>query len=98
MPGGRAATLTIVDNASANAETVALSGTGTAPGISADKNSIAFGDQLIHTTSAPQVVKITNTGTADLHITSLTPSSNEFAASPATPITIAPGTLLPISA
>ncbi len=91
LPGGRAATLTIIDNASANAETVALSGTGTAPGISADKNSIAFGDQLIHTTSAPQVVKITNTGTADLHIASLTPSSAEFAASPAAPITIAAG-------
>ena len=55
---------------------VALSGTGTTttvlePNISVTPTTLAFGNVVVGTTSAPQTVTISNTGTADLTVTNV---------------------------
>lgn len=106
--GSRPGTLTFVDNASATPETVTLSGTGTAPGISASPNPLAFGNQLVGTASGAQATTITNTGTANLAITALSVTGTNAAdfgfpanftlPTPGSPITVAPqgNTSLPL--
>lgn len=96
VAGGRGALLTLVDNASAQPETVALNGTGTAPGISANPTSVGFNNQLVKTTSSAQTVTITNTGTADLHISALAIDVADFATT-AVPVTVTPNSTTPIS-
>lgn len=66
--GPRSGTLTIPDNAADSPQLVSLSGTGTQPMLSLSVNSLTFGSQAVGTTSAPLFVIITNTGTADLHV------------------------------
>lgn len=51
-------TITITDNAPNSPQTVSLSGVGTA--VTLLPSSVAFGDQLVGTTSAPQTVTFTN--------------------------------------
>ncbi len=70
--GARSATLTFTDDAGGSPQTVALSGTGTAAGISFTPPSLSYGNQGTGSTSAAQTVTVTNTGTAALHVTSVT--------------------------
>ncbi|HEX5546394.1 MAG TPA: choice-of-anchor D domain-containing protein [Ktedonobacterales bacterium] len=70
--GARSATLTFTDDAGGSPQTVALSGTGVAAGISFTPASLGFGNQGTGTTSAAQTVTVTNSGTAALHVTSVT--------------------------
>jgi hypothetical protein len=70
--GGRSATLTFTDDAGGSPQTVSLSGTGTAAGIGFNPASLSYGNQGTGSTSAPQTVTVTNSGTAALHITSVT--------------------------
>jgi FG-GAP-like repeat/Abnormal spindle-like microcephaly-assoc'd, ASPM-SPD-2-Hydin/FG-GAP repeat len=66
----RTATLTIVDSAPGGAQTVALTGVATAVNLS--PTSLTFASQNIGTTSAPQVVTLTNaSGGSTITITSL---------------------------
>src|SRR5581483_8874991 len=78
-----------------------LSGVGVAPAIAAAPDPVTFGNQLVNTSSATQPVTITNTGTADLVVSALTPggaNAGDFSISPASlPITIAPGAATQIS-
>jgi hypothetical protein len=66
-------------------------------------SSLNFGNQLINTTSAPQTVHLSNTGTAPLVVLSITPPSAPFAdpkgtgACPSTSFSLAPGTSCTIS-
>ena len=72
--GSSSASITITDNASGSPHSVALSGTGTgvpAPAVSLSPASLSFGSQNVGTTSAPQTVTLTNSGTADLTINSI---------------------------
>ena len=83
VAAAESATLDIADSADTAAHplTVALSGTGTANGavISVSPSSVAFGGQLLTTTSAPpQVITVTNTGNAPLIIGTVTSSSPIF--------------------
>jgi hypothetical protein len=73
--GSQPGTITVTDNASGSPQTVSLSGTGIAPGISFSPTSLAFGNQTVNTTSAAQSVTLTNTGTAALNITSIVASA-----------------------
>ncbi len=71
--GSRTGTLTLTDNnnaVSGSAETVSLTGTGTAPVVSLSSLP-AFGNQLVGTKSATQAVTLSNTGTAALTITGI---------------------------
>jgi N,N-dimethylformamidase beta subunit-like protein/ASPM-SPD-2-Hydin domain-containing protein/centrosomal CEP192-like protein/HYDIN/CFA65/VesB family protein len=70
--GTRSASLTFTDDAGGSPQTVALSGTGVAAGISFNPSSLSFGNQGTGTTSAAQTVTVTNSGGASLHVTSVT--------------------------
>jgi hypothetical protein len=67
--GTRTGTLSVTDNASDSPQTVALSGSGIAAGLSAA--SLTFANQLVGTTSPAQTVKLINTGSVTLNISSI---------------------------
>src|SRR5439155_438962 len=71
-------TISITDNASGSPQTVSLSGSGVAaaPGATFAPTSLSFGNQIVGTSSAAQAVKLTNSGNATLHITSLVASGD----------------------
>jgi hypothetical protein len=68
--GSRTASISITDNASGSPQMVTLTGTGTNASASLTANSLAFGNQNIGTTTAPQSVTLNNTGNETLSITS----------------------------
>lgn len=86
--GVRNGTITLLDNA--GTQSVALTGTGNAPGVGLDFSTLTFAAQGIGTTSAAQTVTITNTGTSDLGISSVT-AAGDFAQTNPFPSTLAPG-------
>jgi FtsP/CotA-like multicopper oxidase with cupredoxin domain len=86
VTGPLAAAITIASNDPVNPTlTVTLTGTGTAPIAGVAPTSLAFGNQLIHTTSSPAMTAtLSNTGTAPLTVTSIAASggnSGDFAVS-----------------
>ena len=70
--GTRTAAISIADNAAGSPQTVPLSGTGTVVLLSLSPSSLTFAGQLVSTTSAPQIVTLSNTGSATLSVTSIT--------------------------
>lgn len=54
-----------------------MKGTGTPPTLTLSPTSLTFGDLLVHTTSPPQTVTLTNNGPGPLTVSS-TSQSNEF--------------------
>jgi len=81
--GTRTGTVSIADNASGSPQTIALSGTGTLPVVTAPAatltpTSLTFASQIDGTTSAAQIVTLSNSGTAALTIASIT-ASGDFA-------------------
>jgi IPT/TIG domain-containing protein len=70
--GAKSASVSFVDDASGSPQTVPLTGTGTAPGITFAPTNIPFGSQRTGTSTAITNVTITNSGTATLNITSIT--------------------------
>ncbi|MGH9453394.1 MAG: choice-of-anchor D domain-containing protein, partial [Terriglobia bacterium] len=75
-PGPRTGTVVVADNALPNPQILGLMGTGEAPGAGLSPASLNFNVQEVGTTSAPQTVKLTNTGTQPLTVSSITPSAN----------------------
>jgi hypothetical protein len=76
-PGNRYGTLTITDNAAGSPQTVTLSGIGgAAPVVSLSSASLTFTSQALGSTSAPQTITMTNTGTAALTIAGITVSGD----------------------
>ncbi|MGH9433411.1 MAG: SBBP repeat-containing protein, partial [Terriglobia bacterium] len=63
-------TLTVHDNAPGSPQTVSLSGTGitAAPAVTFSPTTLTFASRVVGTTSPPQVVTVTNTGSAALTI------------------------------
>ena len=76
--GGRTGAVTITDSATGSPRTVALSGTGTVPGVSLSAASLTFASQAVGTTSAAQSVTLSNTGTGPLAISGIV-ASGDFA-------------------
>lgn len=70
--GSRAATLQITSNANNGTQSVGLSGTGVAAVASVSPSSLSFSSQRVNSTSPPQTVTVTNTGTSGLTISSVT--------------------------
>ena len=66
VTGPQTGILTIADNAFTGTQTVALTGTGTAPVAGISPASITFQPQLVNTTSGGQLVFLSNTGTGTL--------------------------------
>jgi hypothetical protein len=77
-PGIRFGTVTITDNAATGTETMSLTGTGVPPTITLSATSLTFGDQKVHTTSAPQTVTLTNNGPGPLTVNVIGNQSNDF--------------------
>jgi hypothetical protein len=75
--GGTAnGTLTIADSALNSPQTVSLTGVGLAPQVTVSPTSLTFGTEVENTTSPPQTVTLTNTGTASLTIHNINIGSN----------------------
>jgi hypothetical protein len=74
--GTKLASVTITDNASGSPQSVALDGTGAAggalPTVKLSATSLTFANQAAGTTSAPQVVTVTNSGGGTLTLKSIT--------------------------
>ncbi len=80
--GARGATLTIASNNGGGNVTLALSGTGVdnTPAIALSRTAVAFGNQQVGTTSAPQTVTVTNGGGGTLNVSAVTSNNGAFAA------------------
>lgn len=82
--GARNAVLTIAHNASGSPSTVTLAGTGTStpqPGIALDATEIDLGSQVVAVTSGTRTLTLTNSGGANLTLSSIATSgthSSEF--------------------
>ena len=63
-------------NGSGDAFVAKISPGGAGPSVSLSSTSLTFGPQNVGATSAPQTVTVTNTGTANLTITSIATSAN----------------------
>jgi len=70
--GSYLAAVNIADNATGSPQTVTLSGTGTASGVSLSSTSLTFPNTNVGTTSAGMSTTLTNTGTAALTISGVT--------------------------
>jgi hypothetical protein len=73
--GTLSASLSVTDSGQFSPQTVSLTGTAQQPTVQIVPSSLTFGMQLIGTLSRPQGVTLTNTGTADLNINSITSSA-----------------------
>ncbi len=79
VAGSQPGTITFTDSDPGSPQTLGLSGTGTTPGTttaSLSPTTLAFGIQQINTTSSSKTVRLTNTGTVALTLTSIVPSVN----------------------
>ena len=71
--GNRYGTLTVTDNAGNSPQVVQLAGNGlTGPVASFSPTSLIFANQPVNTTSGPQTVVLSNSGTATLNIATIT--------------------------
>jgi len=101
--GTRSAAITIGHNASPNSSVLSLTGSGAAaptPAVGLSATTLAFGNQTIGMTSAAKTVSISNTGTANLVLGSITTTGTnaaEFAPSNCSNTTLTPGTNCSIS-
>ncbi|HXI82565.1 MAG TPA: choice-of-anchor D domain-containing protein [Verrucomicrobiae bacterium] len=105
--GSRQANLVFTDDATGSPRVVPLNGTATAAApivCLSSSGTLDFGNQLLTTTSAVQTITLTNCGSADLNIASITISgsgSNDFSFGAGTtcaaPSTITPGSTCTIA-
>lgn len=75
----RSATVMVADNAAGSPQTVSLSGTAVQASLSLTPSSINFGGQLAGTSSAPQTITVTNTGTGALSFSGIRVTSTNAA-------------------
>lgn len=72
--------ITIVDDAADTPQVISLSGTGVSapsfPVVNLSASSLAYGNQIVGSTSAAQVLTLTNVGTAALTISSIVTTGN----------------------
>jgi hypothetical protein len=97
VPGSRVGALTLTDNAANSPQVILLTGTGVAqPIVALSANTLSFGSQVVNTTSLPQTVTVTNSGTAALNLTSIT-ASGPFAQTNSCGSSLAAGGICTIS-
>jgi hypothetical protein len=80
--GARSASVTVTDSAAGSPQGITVAGTGMAPVTSFSPINVSFASQPIGATSTPQTITLTNVGSADLTISSLTitgTNSGDFA-------------------
>ena len=96
--GTRTGTLTITDDASNSPQTVALTGIGASSAISISPTTLAFGNQVVNTTSTGQKVTVTNTGFVNLTVNSVAASGGFSETNSCTGVTLTPGQTCTITA
>jgi len=76
--GTRTATLLIFDNTPGSPHSVSVSGTGVTPAtaIAPTATSLAFGPQVVGTTSTAQLIYFANTGNISVKVTSVVPAGD----------------------
>ncbi|HEY6293124.1 MAG TPA: choice-of-anchor D domain-containing protein [Terriglobia bacterium] len=74
--GVQSGTLSVSDSGGGSPQTGSLSGTGVQPAVTFSPTSLTFPAQLVFTTSPPQKVTLTNSGTGTLTITSIVATGN----------------------
>jgi hypothetical protein len=92
--GSGTATVGIDDSDATSPQDVALSGTGTDPAVTMSPTTYTFPNQAVGTVSAPELLTLTNTGTAPLTITSITVgggNAGDFAETNPCGLTVAAG-------
>lgn len=92
--GPRSASVEITSNAPGGTASLSVGGVGiatAAPELTLSQPSIGFGQVSMGTASVPRTVKIANTGSAALQITSIVSSSTEFKATHDCATNLAPG-------
>ena len=72
--GTQTGTLTITDNAASSPQTAALTGTGVSTSLSVTPATLAFGNQVLGTTSSGQKVTVSNNGFGNVTINSVAAS------------------------
>jgi hypothetical protein len=75
VSGIASANLAITDGVAGSPQTVALLGTGIASSVVLSPTNLTFPSQIVSTTSAPQVVTVTNSGSEVLSLTSIAASA-----------------------
>lgn len=106
--GAQDATIVVTDNTSTSPQQVAVTGVGVVPAVTLSSGSVTFPTQLVYTTSAAQVVKLTNSGLGILDVTNIgvtgpfsqtntCPSSMNSADSCALTVTFNPTTIGPLA-
>ena len=91
-------TLTITDNASNSPQTVALTGVGATSAISLSPASLAFGNEILNTTSTGQKITVDNTGYVNLTVNSVAASGSYGQTNTCTGVTLTPGQTCTITA
>jgi len=91
--GDATGTVTITDDAASSPQTISLAGKGVAPApaVSLSATKLDFGDQLVGTTSTPQTVTVSNSGTATLTISKVAISGDFSQTEDCTGANLAPG-------
>ncbi len=98
MSGKRTATLTITDDASNSSQQIALTGIGASSSISVSPTTLAFGNQVLNTTSAGKNITVTNTGVADVTVNSVLASGGYGETDNCAGSTLTPGQTCTITA
>ena len=99
--GNRAASIIVTTNAAGSPQTITLSGTGQGvPQAVLSSSAISFGSQTLQSSSAPQSVTLSNSGTAALSISSIVLGGTnpaDFAQTSTCSTSLAPGANCAIS-
>jgi len=74
--GSRTADIAVSDTAPGSPQTAGLAGAGLGPIASLNPNALPFASQNVGTTSAPQIVTLTNIGTSALNIIGIAPTGD----------------------
>ncbi len=76
VTGPQGGMLVVTDNAGGSPRTVQLSGTGSSPQLAVSANQVDFGGQLLGASGAAKPVTVTNSGNAELAISSIAASGD----------------------
>ena len=74
--GSRTASVSVSDSAPGSPQSMSLSGTGLGPIANLSSDKLTFASQIVGTTSAAQVVTLTNMGSSPLNITGIAASGD----------------------
>lgn len=84
-------TLTITDNASSSPQTASLTGAGATSAITVSPGTLAFGSQVLNTTSAGQNITVTNSGFVNFAVSSVAASGDYAESDNCTGTNLTPG-------